>query len=81
MTINLQTAYPMKPRELFTKRNRQGEVHKFTSTAFVMISHKTIRVYGQDAKGVWCTLDFKATLAPKWLRRAIRDAENVRASV
>ena len=75
MTINLQTVYPMKPRELFTKRDKAGVVHKFKGTAFVMPSDKTIRVYGLDEKGVWCTLDFKVTLAPKWLRRALRDAE------
>jgi hypothetical protein len=80
MTIHLQTVYPMKPRELFTKRDKAGQIHKFVATAFVMPVQTTIRVYGLDDKGIWCTLDFKAKLAPKWLRRALRDAEQMQAS-
>lgn len=77
--IAIGKAYPLKARELETKKDQKGKTYKFTASAFAFTSHNRVRVYGQDKHEAWCTLDFKATQAPKWLKRGIRDVEEVQA--
>ena len=73
--IQISRAYPLKPRELMTKKDKNNRVFKFQANVFVFTDHKTVRVMGQDAYGAWCQLDFKVKNAPGWLRRGIRDVE------
>ena len=78
--IQIGRAYPLKSRELFTKKNDNGKSHKFNASHFVLLPKGTIRVMGQDEHESWCRLDFKAKNAPKWLHRGIRDTGQMPSS-
>lgn len=77
--IQLGRAYPLKARELTTKKDKNGRTYKFHSSHFALTSRTTVRVYGRDEDGAWASLDFKTKHAPKWLRRGIQDVEKMQA--
>lgn len=78
--IQLGKAYPLKARELETRKDKHGNVYKFVASVFVMPDRNTVMVMGKDEYDAWCSLKIKAKNAPSWLRRGIRDAERVPAS-
>ena len=77
--IQLNRAYPLKPRLLTTKKDDKGKTYEFSSSHFAMTTRSTVRVFGRDCDGAWAHLDFKLKHAPGWLRRGINDAEKVQA--
>ena len=68
-TFTVRSPYAINGPMLETKKNQAGKTFKFPPSHFIVLTRDRVRVVGQAEDLVWCAIDYKAKLVPKWLRR------------